>query len=59
MSTLTLIQAEWNHYNGLVFQLFYIETGKFEGSLFGINLSRNFFYIDIFFKSIKVFDKTD
>lgn len=56
------INIEWNCYNGFMFDLFYLETYKpfnLDGSLFGINFSKNYLYIDIFFMNIKIFDKTD
>ncbi|MEK6878929.1 MAG: hypothetical protein AABY22_04940 [Nanoarchaeota archaeon] len=59
---ITPIQMEWNSYNGFIFELFYLEIFKplrIENSLFGINVSKNFLYFDIFFMPIKIFDKTD
>lgn len=61
MNQITIIKAEWNCYNGFIFQLIYLELFKpihVENSLFGVNVSKDFLYIDIFWINIKVFDKT-
>jgi len=58
MNRITPIILEWNCYNGFVFHLFDIDFDYIEGSLFGINASREFLYVDIFWINIGVFDKT-
>ena len=56
------ICIEWNCYNGLVVYLLKLDLHKpinIDSSFLGINVSREFLYIDIFWKSIKIFDKTE
>jgi hypothetical protein len=55
------IRLEWNDINGWLFNILFIETYmpfRLSSSLFGINVSKDFFYIDLLWKEIKVFDKT-
>ena len=62
MNKINIINCEWNCYNGFVFNIFELELYKpinIDSSLFGINVSRNFFYIDLLFIKIKLFDKTE
>lgn len=58
MNQIVLINIEWNSINGCIFKLLTIELNKpnIDSSLFGINFSKRFLYIDIFFFTIKVFD---
>ena len=58
MNRITPIIIEWNCYNGFIFHLFDIDFYTIESSLFGINASREFLYIDIFWNNIKIFDNT-
>lgn len=59
MDRIELITMQWNTYNGFVFVILDIELSYYNHrALFGINSSKNYLYIDIFFKEIKVFDKT-
>jgi hypothetical protein len=55
---ITPITVEWNSYNGLIIELLHIDAGKLDNSLFGINCSKTFLYVDVFFLSLKIFDKT-
>jgi len=60
MNRLNFIRFEWNCYNGFVFNVLDIEAHKpidFEGSLFGIYISKDFFYIEILFMTIMIFDR--
>jgi hypothetical protein len=62
MNKITIINAEWNCYNGFIFELIHLELFKpidIDNALFGLNVSKNFLYIDILWMQIKVFDKTD
>jgi hypothetical protein len=62
MRKVTIINAEWTIYNGFIFELIYLELFKpiiLDSSLFGLNFSKNFLYIHIFWIQIKIFDKTD
>jgi hypothetical protein len=56
----TLIEVEWNIYNGFVLSFLSIAdyNGNINGSLFAVFGSRSFLYINLFFKVIKIFDKT-
>ncbi len=61
MNRFTPIRIEWNCYNGFIFELFHMELYKpvnIDNALFGLNVSKDFLYIDIFFMQIKFFDKT-
>jgi hypothetical protein len=54
---------EWNSHNGFIFEIFYFD-GKFiwfegEGGFLGINWSPAFLYLDMFFKTRKLYDKND
>lgn len=60
MLSLTLIQLEWNAWNGFIFSLVHVECSKpnMDSALFGVNASENFLYIDLLFIPIVIFDKT-
>ena len=53
-----LINVEYNSWNGFVFSVLDVEPFV-NAALFGINASRFFLYVDLFFVTIKVFDKSD
>ena len=60
MERFTLFNCEWNFYNGFLldfcrFELFNWDSDR---SLFSINVSKEFLYLNILFAEIKVFDKT-
>ena len=61
INRLEILTIEWNCYNGVVFNLLNIDAvlfGKYiDGSLFGINLSKNFLYISLFFSWMKIYHK--
>lgn len=61
MHRITLINAEWNCYNGFMFDILNLELDRpnIDGALFGISASKSFLYFDIFWKTIKIFDKAD
>jgi hypothetical protein len=61
MTRYTLIQLEINRYNGFIFSLFYVECewSDTDSALFGLYFGKNFLYLDIFYKTFKIFDKTD
>lgn len=54
MERLTIIDIEWNIYNGFSFEILHIDCDYFDRSLFGIAISKDFFYIDILFFNIKI-----
>lgn len=56
MDQIKLILIEWNSWNGLIFNILYIN----ETSLFGINFSwkSEFLYLDLFWIVIYKYDKT-
>lgn len=56
LTTLNLIQIGWNEMNGLTVSFLELEINCRYRSLLGINISRDFFYFDILFISIKVFN---
>ncbi len=61
MNRLTLISLEWTCYNGLVFNFLHLDLFKpinIDSSLIGFNADKNFLFIDIFWITIKIFDKT-
>ncbi len=60
MNRFTPIVIEWNSYNGFNLEIFHIESYKpinLDSSLFGISASKEFLYINIFYFTIKIFDK--
>lgn len=61
MIRFTIIQLEWNMDNGFIFSLFYNECqwSDTDAALFGLYFGKNFLYLDIFYKTIKFFDKTN
>ena len=65
---ITLIRIEFNSINGFIFDLLSLEVDRniddyyktiIDHSLFGIHFAPNFLYINLFWKQIKIFDKTD
>lgn len=62
MNKITIIECEWNCYNGFIFSLFDLELFKsvnMDSALFSINVSTRFLYMDILFLKIKFFDRND
>ena len=60
MNKLTLINLEWNCYNGFCFDILGMDSYRCfnnDSSLFGINVSRQFLYIDILWITLTIFDK--
>ena len=51
---ITLIRAEWNNYNGIIFMILSIESNTDERSLIGLHVWTNHFIIDILFFSIEI-----
>jgi len=60
MNQFKLINIEYNSVNGFVFEILHIETWKqwIGASLLGLNFGKGFFYLDLFYCQIKIFDKT-
>lgn len=63
MDRLTIINLEWNCYGGFIFEILHLNLSErfdidIDNSLFGLNISKDFLYIDLFWMEIKVFDKT-
>lgn len=54
------IRIEWNAYNGFIAEVFHVEScwPNMDSALFGISFSKAYFYVDLFYFTIKVFDKT-
>jgi hypothetical protein len=60
MNRLTPICIEWSAWNGFTLSIFEVETNTIDNkSLFSIYFCSNFFYFEVAFKIIKIFDKTD
>ena len=61
MNTLTIIELEWNCYNGLIFSVFRFDLNKpnIDSALLGINISKSFLYVDILFSTLKIFDRNE
>ena len=62
MERFTIINIEWNWHAGFVFEIFHIGLSErfnidIDNALFGVNVSKYFLYIDLFWKEIKVFDR--
>ena len=58
MNRITPIIIEWNCNNGFILSLLDFDYGNIEGALIGINASKNFLYISLFWFTIEIFDKT-
>lgn len=59
MNKITLIELEWNCYNGFIFSLLHLELFKpvnIDHALFGVYFSKNFFYLDFLFMHVKIFE---
>jgi hypothetical protein len=54
VSRITPLHLEWNSYNWFIFELIGLELDNYEGSLFGLSIAPNFFYINILFFSITI-----
>lgn len=49
MRSLTPIIIEWNSWNGFIFSILAIETNNFQGELVGVNFSKSFLVLNIFY----------
>lgn len=49
MRKITLIDLEWNNWNGFIFEVLAIELKNFEGALFGFHAAENHLIIELFF----------
>ena len=55
MNRLTLIDIDWNCYNGFSFRILGIDYGRFEGDLLGMSWGwRSYFQISILFFTIEI-----
>lgn len=54
MRQITIIELEWNAWNGFIFDLLSIETDNFEGSLFAIYASKDHLVFRVMFFSFDV-----
>lgn len=55
MNQLTLIEIEYNNWNGFIFEFIHLELKSgFEGSLFGIYASSDHFILGLFFFSFEI-----
>jgi hypothetical protein len=51
------IEIECNRWNGFFLNFLHIDLRHMEASVFGIQLSERFFYIEILFITIEIFNK--
>lgn len=59
MNRISIIELEWNCYNGFIFKVLEFEPKRYiDRALFGISFSKSFLYVDLLFFSFKIFDKT-
>ena len=59
MNEVTLFKVEWNCWNGFLIDVLYIDSYKpvnVDSALLGINFSREFLYIKLFFVTVKIYD---
>jgi hypothetical protein len=54
MRKFTLIELEWNEWNGFVFTLFGLEFENFEGELLGLHTSKDHLLFSICFLQMSV-----
>ena len=62
MNKITLFHLSWSCYNGFIFELLHIDSFKpcsIYSSLLGINCSKSFLIIDLFWNNITIFDLTE
>jgi len=62
MNSFQLISIEWTCYNGWIFHILYIESYKpidLESSLFGFNISKDFFLLYLFWHRFTIYDNTE
>ena len=57
MDRFTLFNCEWNCFNGFILQILTVGI-QCDRSLFSVNFSKEFLYLNLLFTEIKVFDKT-
>jgi len=61
INKIDILTIEWNCYNGMVFSLLHIDAvlfGKYiDGSLFGINFSKSFLDVSLFFNWTEIYRK--
>lgn len=61
INRIDFITIEWNCYNGMVLNLLSIDAvlfGKYiDGSLFGINFSKSFLDVSLFFRWTEIYRK--
>ena len=56
MRAFTLIDIEWNEWNGFYAQLLGIEWGNFEGDLFSVNAGPDFLFVNLLFVKFSIID---
>lgn len=54
MKQLTLLQIEWNNWNGFIFSFIGIEYGNFDSEFLGLNFSKDFLIISICFIRLEI-----
>lgn len=60
MKRFTLFNCNWDFYSGFLLNFcgFALANWDFDRSLFSINASKEFLYLNVLFAEVKVFDKT-
>lgn len=61
MNKINLIEIEWNCYNGLIASILFLDLKKpnVNAALLGFDISPDFMYVDILFRTIKIFDRSN
>lgn len=59
MDRFSLICFEWSRYSGLVFEFFKFEIWGIDSSLFGLNISPDFFEVDVLWINFVLYDRVD
>ena len=58
MERICPFRCEWNQYNGFILEILALEIGfdkwSFDGSLFGLSISKRFFIIDVLFFQFEI-----
>lgn len=56
---ISVINIEWNSWNGFLLDVLHFELKTKEGSFFCINVDSSFCYVDLFFFNIKLWQRVE
>lgn len=56
---ISIINIEWNSWNGFIIDFLNVDLGIKEGSLFCINVDKKFCYVDLFFHHFKLWKRIE